>query len=35
MQKFTLKIENPRDSRSVELENELSIGRTRRRGYYD
>ena len=28
MQKITLTIENPRESRSVDLENELSIGRT-------
>ena len=28
MQKITLTIENPRESQSVELENELSIGRT-------
>ncbi|MGI9055181.1 MAG: FHA domain-containing protein [Pyrinomonadaceae bacterium] len=28
MQKITLKIENPRESRSVELEGELTIGRT-------
>ena len=35
MQKITLKIENPRESRSVELDDELSYRTNAGRGHHD